>query len=337
MNYLALDIGGANIKSADGHDYAASHPFPMWRTPAKLSGQLRAIIAEAPPSDHLAITMTGELADCFDSKAAGVRHILKAVEEAADNRHVRVYLCDGRIISPQVAATVPQLTAASNWHALARFCGRFAPAGPALLVDIGSTTTDIIPLVDGQTVARGTTDTTRLVAGELLYTGVERSPVCAVVDRIPYRGQRCPVAQELFATMLDVYLILDRFPERPTDTQTADGRPAVKSSARARLGRMIAADSEEFNHRDAVQLAESAANAQLARVVAAVRQVASSLPAPPATLVFSGHGEFLAMKALEDLPPVASVLCLSQLLGPALSRCAPAHALAVLAREAIDA
>jgi uncharacterized hydantoinase/oxoprolinase family protein len=99
---------------------------------------------------------------------------------------------------------------------------------------------------------------------------------------------------------------------------------------------MIAADGEEFNHRDAIQLAEAAADAQVSRVVAAIRQVASSLPAPPGALVFSGHGEFLALKALEDLPPVGSVLRLSQLLDPAVSRCASAHALAVLAREAID-
>lgn len=336
MKYLALDIGGANIKVSDGLGYAASYYFPLWRESARLGHQLRAIISEAPFADHLAITMTGELADCFLTKAAGIQHILSAVASAADNRHTRVYLADGRLVTPQVAATLPQLAAASNWHALARYAARFAPTGAALLIDIGSTTTDVVPLVAGQVTAQGTTDTTRLLCGELVYTGVERSPVCALVDKVPYRGQRCPVVQELFATMLDVYLLLDHLVERPADTNTADGKPATKVAARMRLGRMIAADGEEFNHRDAIAIAEAVANSQVEKTVAAVRRVSSRLTVPPTTYIFSGHGEFLAVRALEDLPPVANLVRLSEKLDPLVSRCAPAHALAVLAREALE-
>lgn len=333
MNYLALDIGGANIKVADGLGYAASHAFPLWRESARLGQRLRGAISDAPPSNHLAVTMTGELADCFATKAEGVAHILKAVAEAGDNRHTRVYLCDGRMVTPQVALREPQLAAASNWHALARFAGRFAPPGPSLLVDIGSTTTDIVPLVNGQLAAHCLTDTTRLIANELVYTGVERSPVCAVVQHVPYRGKTCGVAQELFATMLDVYLLLGKIDERTIDTNTADGKPAVKAAARTRLGRMIAADCEEFNHRDAVQMAEAVASAQLGRIVEAARQVIKRLPAPPKSYILSGQGEFLAMQALEDLPTVPTLVRLSEKLAPPLSRCAPAHALAVLAQE----
>lgn len=335
MNHLALDIGGANIKIADGHSYAASYPFPLWLQSARLANQLRTIISEAPPADHLAITMTGELADCFASKAEGVQHILGAVAAAADNRHTRVYLTDGRLVTPQVAATLPQLAAASNWHALARYCGRYVPRGTALLIDIGSTTTDVVPLHDGQVTAIGTTDTTRLLAGELLYTGVERSPVCALVEHVPYRGQRCPVAQELFATALDAYLLLDSIPERASESHTADGKPATKAAARHRIGRMIAADAEEFNHRDAIAIGEAVAKAQLARIVATIKRVASRV-GPPAAYIFCGQGEFLALKGLEDLPPVGQVVRLSEQLAEQVSHCAPAHALAVLAREALE-
>ena len=336
MKYLALDIGGANIKVADGLGYAATYYFPLWRESARLGHQLRAIISEAPLADHLAITMTGELADCFPTKAVGIQHILAAVAAAADNRHTRVYLADGRLVTPQVAVTLPRLAAASNWHALARYAARFTPTGNSLLIDIGSTTTDVVPLLVGQVAAQGTTDTTRLLCGELVYTGVERSPVCALVDHVPYRGQRCPVVQELFATMLDVYLLLDHLVERPADSNTADGKPATKAAARVRLGRMIAADDEEFNHRDAIAIAEAVLKSQVQQIVAAVRQVSSRLAPAPTTYIFSGHGEFLAVRALEDLPPVAHLVRLSEKLDPLVSRCAPAHALAVLAREALE-
>src|SRR5207253_754005 len=117
MNWLALDIGGANLKVADGKGYAQSYAFALWRDSARLAQQIRTSIYEAPPSDHLAVTMTGELADCFESKEAGIRFILQAVSSGSDNRHTRVYLCDGRLVSPQVALANPRLAAASNWHA----------------------------------------------------------------------------------------------------------------------------------------------------------------------------------------------------------------------------
>ena len=187
MNWFALDIGGANVKAADGLGYAQSYSLAMWRDSSRLAQQIRTAISEAPPSDHLAITMTGELADCFETKEIGVRFILQAVADGSDNRHTRVYLSDGRLVSAQVALTLPNLVAASNWHALARFAGRFAPRGMALLIDVGSTTCDVVPLIDGKPTAKGKTDTERPSTGELVYTGIERSP-------IPRRRQPCPVS-----------------------------------------------------------------------------------------------------------------------------------------------
>lgn len=333
MPWLALDIGGANLKMADGHGFAEARPFALYREPHLLAQELRTLIAEAPACDRLVCTMTGELADCFATKAEGVEHILQAIHEAADGRHTRIYLTSGALVTPQVARTRPYQAAAANWHALARFCGRYAPQGPAVLIDIGSTTCDIIPLVDGQPVAQGATDTQRLIHSELVYTGVERSPVCAVADAVPYRGASCPLAQEYFATMRDVYLILGDLPEDATATTTADGRPATKAASRARLGRAICADAEEFNHRDAAIMAEALAARQVERIAAAIRRVAGRLPAPPRQVVLSGHGEFLAVRALGPAGIAAPVVLLSRELGPALSRSAPAHALAVLARE----
>ena len=334
MSWLALDIGGANLKVADGRGFAESYSFPLWRDPNGLSQQVRTIISEAPKADHLAITMTGELADCFENKAAGVRHILRMVSDGSDNRHTRVYLVDGRMVAPQVAVTLPQLAAASNWHALARFAGRFAKTGAALLVDVGSTTTDIIPLHDGQPIAKGKSDTERLLCGELFYTGVERSPACAVAHTVLYRGQQCPVAQEVFATMRDAYLLLAGLAEDPADHHTADGRPATKAAAKIRIGRIIAADSEEVNHRDAAAIAQCLADAQAAQLATAIQKVVSAMPAPPEKVILSGHGDFLAANALRVANVQAKTLSLRDELGATLSRVGPAHALAVLAREA---
>jgi len=333
MNWLALDIGGANIKAADGKGYAESYAFPMWRHSARLAQQIRTIISEAPPSDHLAVTMTGELADCFDSKATGVRFILQAVSDGSDNRHTRVYLVDGRLVAPQVAIAAPHLAAASNWLALARFAGRYVSQGPALLIDVGSTTCDVVPLIDGKPQVKGMHDTARLLSGELVYTGVERSPVCAVLQAAPYRGRSCPLVQELFATMRDAYLVLGQLGEEPGDTHTADGKGATREFARGRLARMVASDRADFSDDDALALAQAAADAQTALLATAIKRICGAFPDPPQKVVLSGHGEFLARRAMEKLGIDVTVISLANELGQIVSRCAPSHALAVLARE----
>jgi len=336
VTWLGIDIGGANLKASDGDRHARSVSFALWMEPEGLAEQLRRLIGESPECDGLSVTMTGELADCFASKAEGVRFILNAVIEAAEGRETRVYLTDGRMVASELAMAEPELAAASNWHALARFVGRYASDATALLLDIGSTTCDVIPLVEGHPSAHGRNDTERLLAGELVYSGIERTLLCAVASQVQYRGQQCPIAGELFATMRDAYILLDELPEHPEDTDTADGRPATVVASCARLGRMICADHEQFEMADALAMAKSFADAQVSDVSAALEQVTARMPSPPQTVIVSGHGEFLARRLLAESGLNARVISLSERLGPDMSRVATAYALAVLAREATD-
>jgi probable H4MPT-linked C1 transfer pathway protein len=334
VTWLAFDIGGANLKAADGDGHASSRYFPLWKQSHDLADALRTMIAEVPRADHIAVTMTGELADCFRTKAEGVTKILQAVDEASDRRHTRVYRNDGKLVSPQVALRGPQLVAAANWLALAAFAGRFAKRGVGLLIDVGSTTTDLVPLVEGVPTPRGRTDTERLIAGEMVYTGIERSPVCAVTPTLPYRGELCPTAQEYFATTWDAYLMLGDLPEVAGNAHTADGRAATKEFALERLARAVCADREQFDDSDARLAAEAVQEAQLAQLSVAATEVIRNLPGPPATVIISGRGEFLARRLLARLRLGAHIVSLSHELGQNVSRCATAHALAVLAREA---
>lgn len=338
MDWIAIDIGGANLKAADGLGFAVSRPFPMWRTPERLREELRTILASSPKHDGIAVTMTGELADCFEHRTAGVNFILDAVQQAADGPDLRVLLVDGSLVSVADALSTPLLAAASNWIGLATYCGRYAARGAGLLIDLGSTTCDVIPLRDGRPAPSGRDDLQRSLAGELLYTGVVRSPICGVVRRVPYRGHTCPVSQELFATTYDAYLMLGDLPEDPDDCQTADQRPATRQAARARLGRMIGAEGEAFGEQDALAVAHAVRARQLAMLRRTVRQVRCSLMSNSEslnieTVVVSGQGEFLIDRLFAD---DAAVQCVSlrKQLGDGPSRCAPAHALAVLAREA---
>ena len=337
IHWIALDIGGANIKLSDGQELAESCYFPLWKEAEQLSIQLRMLLAQAGATDHLIVTMTGELADCFRSKAEGVTKIIQAVQAATAGRHTRIYLTNGKMVSPQVALDQPELAAASNWHALARFSGRYVQQYPfSLLIDIGSTTMDIIPLQSGKVVAQGKTDTERLMSGELIYLGIERTPLCGLLQQLPYRNSFCPVANELFATTLDAFLLLGDIQEAPGNLITADGRPATKAEARNRISRMICADESTFHHRDAAIAADYIQEEILLQLASSVEQIISRVGSTPQAILLSGHGEFLGRRLISRLSSEPEVISLGPLLGKDVTRCATAFALATLASESTN-
>jgi (4-(4-[2-(gamma-L-glutamylamino)ethyl]phenoxymethyl)furan-2-yl)methanamine synthase len=324
---LGLDVGGANLKAAHTNGAARSQPFALWKDPGGLADALRGLVAETPSADLLAVTMTGELCDCFESKRQGVNAILDAVEAASAGKPVRVWRTDGRFMDLPAVRRAPLMAAAANWLALATFAGRYAPKGPALLIDIGSTTTDIVPLQDGRPVPKGRTDPERLRSGELVYSGVRRTPLCAIMG--------AEGAAELFATTLDVYLLLGSIAEDAADHNTADGRPATKSAAHARLARMLCADLETSTIEEREKLANHILLKQVNTLHYAVEQVSGLLREPPRTIVLAGEGEFLALPVLNNQSafPPCPIVGLWETLGAGISRAACAYAVAVLAAE----
>src|SRR5437773_11265665 len=104
---LGLDVGGANLKAAHSGGGARSRPFALWKSPAGLTDALRPLLRDWPPYDLLAVTMTGELCDCFATKREGVRTILDAVCAAAGTTPVRVWRTDGRLVDVATARREP--------------------------------------------------------------------------------------------------------------------------------------------------------------------------------------------------------------------------------------
>lgn len=344
MNVVGLDIGGANLKAADVAGRAVTETFEIWRDPEQLTERIAALLEGFPPADVVAVTMTAELADCFETKAEGVDFILDAVRRAAQSSRVLVWQTDGCFLSlpdkepvragPE-STLICQKIAAANWHALATWAGRLAPEGAALLVDIGSTTTDIIPLQDGAPCPRGLTDPERLMSGELVYSGVRRTPLCAMALAVPFRGGYCPIAAELFATMLDVYLTLGSIPEHAADRHTANGRPATKAAAHDRLARQFCCDRTEFTADDALAAARFLAAVHQQRLRGALDRVLAEFTRTCAAVVISGSGFFLARELLTNHPRTsgARLVSLADELSPAVAEAACAYAVAVLGTE----
>lgn len=346
MNTLGLDIGGANIKAASSGGRTISRPFAIWKHPEHLGSHIASICHEFPEAQQLAVVMTAELADCFATKTEGVHFILDQVEAGAPRLPYMAWTTDGQFVSGGAARDQPMLVAAANWHALATWVGRTLiredvsqppiPESSSILIDIGTTTTDIIPLVNGRPASTGKTDTTRLQSGELCYSGVKRTPVCAIAHSVPFHDGYCALAAELFATTLDVHLLLGAIPENEADLETANGRPATRAAAHDRLARMLCADRQEVTVEDAVHIAKFLADVQRQRLAGALDRVVHRLPGECQTVVVSGSGAFLArqLAAGNRRTSLARTISLDDLLSPGIAESACAYAVAQLAAGA---
>ncbi len=319
---LGIDVGGANLKYASDDGHTLAREFPMWRMPDKLAGTLAGDIAALGAPASLAVTMTGELADCFVDRADGVCKIVGSIEEAA--RHLGIddvlyYAARKGFLCAREAVTHVDQVAASNWHALASYVGK-AIARDALLIDIGSTTTDLIPIVSGQIASCATTDHDRLCDGTLVYVGCERTPVCALVQSLVVRGRRVSTMNEFFATIDDARLVLGTANESD-ECSTADGRPRSREFALSRLARIVGLDRRCFTCADATCVAEQVIDSAKRRISESMARVDQS----PGSYVLSGHGDDLLLPLVPG-----HVIRLAEQIGPDLSRCAPAFAVAKL-------
>ncbi len=336
---LGWDVGGANLKVArvgaggPSELTVLERSFPLWREPSRLPAALSEAADGLGGARAMAVTMTAELADCFMTKRQGVSFVLDAFRTAFPDVPLWVYGVDGQFRSADAARQRPHDVAAANWRASATLAARTSP--DAFLVDVGSTTTDLIPVVAGRVATSGLTDLERLQTGELVYTGVLRTPVCAIVRWVPLGGRRCRVAAEHFAVTADVHLWLGRIEERDYTCETPDGRGRNRREAGARLARMVCADFEVVRPDDITVLAAHVAGAQVRQIVAGIRQVTRRLgPSSPRVVVLAGQGTFLALAAAEKLG--LATYDLAQDIGPAGARAAPASAVACLLWTARD-
>lgn len=324
---LGLDVGGANIKAAHSNGESWSEAFALWRAPADLASRLVAMVSANSPRDfdEVRLTMTAELCDCFATKRDGVHSVVGAVEKFAGDRPVKIWSTLGRFFSPAEARANPLAVAASNWHALGTLMARRVSHAPGLqlLIDIGSTTTDIIRLRGGRIDLRGLNDMDRLASGELVYTGAWRTPLMAMGPAVQLRGRSVRLMAEYFASMADVHLLLKNIPEEPDNHETADNRSATRAHAAARIVRMVGADLDMLTMNDAVDLARQFAQRQNDQISAAISHVLGGESVELA--VVSGQGSFIARQL--ELIKHAEIIDLTQTLGREASIAACAWAL----------
>jgi (4-(4-[2-(gamma-L-glutamylamino)ethyl]phenoxymethyl)furan-2-yl)methanamine synthase len=313
---LGLDIGGANTKlaSSDGL-FAESVYLPLWKN-APLAEVLKSYAGQKP--DAVAAVITGELADCFSTKREGVESITAIVRKA--------FRCPVHFwgLTGFVWKDLLEL-AAANWSASTTLLAR--EVGDCLFVDMGSTTTDLIPIIgktQGSQAAK--TDFQRLAAGELVYMGRLRTSLGALLPAARIMGNTIPLSPELFAITADAYLALGEIDADGYACDTPDGADKDRTGALQRLARAVCSDLEEIGEAGALAVAEQVRERQRTILISAMEKQAKKHDLKG--VVGAGIGERLIAEAASFLG--LECLLLSQRYGPKISDVFPAYAVARL-------
>jgi probable H4MPT-linked C1 transfer pathway protein len=281
--------------------------------------------------------MTAELSDAYQTKREGVNHILTCAAEAFAGVPVFVLDVDATLRPIDSAKAEPLRVAAANWAATGRLVSQLIKT--CVIIDVGSTSTSIIPVVDGRVSATGKTDLEKLVNGELVYTGSLRTNVAATVQSVPLRNGTARVSSELFAQSSDVHLVLGNIIEEEYTTETADGLGKTRREALARLARVVCADIEMLTEQEIVQIARYVHSRQVEQVVEGLSLVYSrtkKLTAEKIPLVVTGIGkDFIAKTAAQKIR-VDKVIDLGKLIHDGVITASSAVGVALMAASKVE-
>ncbi|MEE9140682.1 MAG: hydantoinase/oxoprolinase family protein [Alphaproteobacteria bacterium] len=338
---IGWDVGGAHLKAAavdpPGRVAAVLQlPCPLWQGMEHLERAMSEALGRLGPASRHALTMTGEMADLFPSRPEGVRRLIAAAVSWLPGAELLVFAGRAGLLAPEQALVRWESVASANWLASAAFAAARVDQG--LFVDVGSTTTDIVPVAGGEVHALGVSDHARLVHDELVYTGVVRTPVMAVAASVPFGGERQGLMAELFATMADVHRLNGSLPEGVDDYPAADGGGKSVEDSTRRLARMLGRDSDSAGLDAWRRLAAHLADCQTERIAAAcARALSRGVLDAGAPLIGAGCGRFLVRDLARrlgcDYVDFAEFIDAAPEAAGLAATCAPAVAVASLAAK----
>ena len=349
---IGWDIGGAHVKACllrDGRVVeVVQWACPLWQGVEHLERVLHLAHTRWPQLGRAvhAVTMTGEMTDLFEHREDGVRRIAAILAHAlaptAPDR-VRFFAGEARWCrAADVGAHWAQI-ASANWLATASHAAQCLDEG--VLIDIGSTTTDLIAFRGGRVLGVSQSDAERLASGELVYHGVVRTPLCALGPRIAWQGHELNVMNEFFATAADVYRLTGELDPAHDLHPSADNAPKDLPATRRRLARMIGLDARDAAPDDWLAFAHTWRAKQVDELASQLRRVIAVHGLSKAAVALgAGCGDFLVtdLLARAGAPPscrrygrdVARVAVDAQPNAEAAARwaqvCAPAVAVAAL-------
>ena len=348
-NVLGLDIGGANtkatfLKTQNGkikeHRTSVEY-FPIWKRGKdqlpNFLGTLRKSLTNSTALDGVGITITAELSDVYLTKKEGINHVLDCVCQVFDDVPLFILGVEAKMLSVEEARMEPLKVASANWAATGWMISQVIKN--CIVVDVGSTTTSIIPVINGKIAVEGRTDLEKLQNGELVYSGSLRTNIATIIDDIPIQGMTTRISSELFAQSGDIHLLLNNITENEYTAETCDGRGKTRREAMARLARVVCADIDMLTEQDIMDMAYFVYDRQIEQIAGGLKQVYERIKTPiqeKLMVVITGLGiNFLARKAAER-SGFSEVIDMSELVGAEAAVASPSVGVAFMVASSLE-
>lgn len=348
VQVLGFDIGGANTKVAFLKTQNAQiqelktlrEYFPVWKNKKtqlpRVLKKVKKSLVKSTIVDGLGITITAELSDAYMTKKEGINHVLDSITEVFRYEPTFVLDVDANLLEIEDARRNSLMVSSANWVATGWLISQINRN--CIIIDVGSTTTSMIPIINGKISTEGKTDLEKLQKGELIYSGSLRTNIATIVNAIPIRGNMTRVSSELFSQSGDIHLLLDNIKKQEYSTETCDNRGKTKREAAARLARVVCADMDMLTKQEILDMAKYVYDKQVEQITAGLRQLCERFKPllRRLTVIVTGLGRnFLARKAAEKLG-FEDIVDLGKLLGSDAAVMSPSVGVALMVANMLE-
>lgn len=280
MNIMGLDIGGANTdcciyevkNNKVKHLVSKKEYLPMWNSKDKLEDCLKNM-KKNYNIDIVIVTTTAELSDGYLSKKEGILDISKKVMNVFVDSTVKFVTFNG-LQDYEYVVNNPLSAAAANWVATSHLISKIKEE--CIFMDMGTTTTDIIPIKNGVEIAKGHSDLERLCSGELVYSGMLRTNLASIVHEVPVNDNIATVSSELFSITADIHRILNNINENEYTCNSPDNKDKSVKSCKRRLTRLICADLDSLADEEIIKIAKYIEKEQINQISKGLLKVKSN-------------------------------------------------------------
>ena len=252
--YIGWDIGGAHLKSCvinNQKTVCSVDLCELWKT--KELGYIIGQIIEQHAHNGIinnVITMSGEMCDIFENRDQGVKEILNYFKKFA-NTHVYTRHCG--IVNVKYNKKLQNI-ASANWHVIAKFMSK--KLANAIIIDLGSTTTDFILIKNSKIINKRVDDFSGLSSQELLYVGCLRTPPYIFERSLRINKKDIHIIPENFSSLADVYRIIKKIPKSLYYSSTCDDKEKDIKACMVRFARNFGLDYKQKQHKFLVSAAQ---------------------------------------------------------------------------------
>ena len=259
--FIGWDIGGANTKVCIFDESlniieVKSKNINLWENFEELNYYFQEISKPYINYDvQNFITITAESCDNFNNRHTGIYSILENCNLNMYGKKLYYSNIDKYLIYDD-ALKNPDSLFSTNWMLTLKYLNKIKNVD--LIVDIGSTTTDII--YKHMSITENIDDHKRLVNNSLLYAGVIRTPLPMIVNNVNFLSNEVPLINEVFSTTGDIFNITNDIDFNQLDYIGADNLNYTKKNSFVRIARSLGLDYDNSMKSEIIKVSSTIKN-----------------------------------------------------------------------------